>query len=48
MNGLTKKLFIIKGVTSLGVVGRERAESTNACGEPRSSAKQEVHVAIEP
>ena len=31
-----------KGVTSLGVVGRERAESINACGEPRSSVKQEV------
>ena len=31
-----------KGVTSLGIVGRERAESTNACGEPRSSVKQEV------
>lgn len=31
-----------KGVTSLGIVGRERAENKNACGEPRSSAKQEV------
>lgn len=31
-----------KGVTSLGIVGRERAESTNACGVPRSTAKQEV------
>ena len=31
-----------KGVTSLGIVGRERAEITNACGEPRSSVKQEV------
>ena len=30
-----------KGVTSLGVVGRERAENTNACGVPRSTAKQE-------
>lgn len=29
-------------VTSLGLVGRERAEITNACGEPRSSMKQEV------
>jgi putative transposase len=36
-----------KGVTSLGIVGRERAESTNACGEPRSSAKQEVCSTIE-
>ena len=31
-----------KGVTSQSIVGRERAESTNACGEPRSSMKQEV------
>ena len=31
-----------KGVTSLGIVGRERTEIKNACGEPRSSAKQEV------
>ena len=31
-----------KGVTSLGLVGRERAEITNACGVPRSTAKQEV------
>ena len=29
-------------VASKGVVGRERAEIINACGEPRSSAKQEV------
>lgn len=29
-----------------GIVGRELAESTNACGEPRSSAKQEVSVAL--
>ena len=29
-------------MTSQGIVGRERAESINACGEPRSSAKQEV------
>lgn len=36
-----------KGVTSLGLVGRERAESTNACGELRSSAKQEVCSTIE-
>lgn len=28
-----------------GIVGRERAEITNACGEPRSSMKQEVSVA---
>lgn len=27
-----------------GIVGRERAESTNACGEPRSSAKQEDSI----
>ena len=31
-----------KGITSQGIVGRERAESTNACGGPRSSMKQEV------
>ena len=36
-----------KGVTSLGLVGRERAEITNACGEPRSSAKQEVRSTID-
>ena len=36
-----------KGVTSLGIVGRERAENKNACGEPRSSAEQEVCSAIE-
>ena len=30
-----------------GVVGRERAESTNACGVPRSTAKQEVCSTIE-
>ena len=29
-------------MTSQSIVGRERAESTNACGEPRSSVKQEV------
>ena len=28
--------------TSQSIVGRERAESTNACGVPRSTAKQEV------
>ena len=31
-----------KGVTSQGVVGRERAESTNACGAPSSAVKHEV------
>ena len=36
------KNILNKGVTSLGIVGRERAESTNACRGPRSSAKQEV------
>lgn len=36
------KNILKKGVASLGIVGRERAESTNACGEPRSSMKQEV------
>ena len=36
------KNILNKGVTSLGVVGRERAESTNACGESCSSVKQEV------
>ena len=35
------KNILNKGVTSLGIVGRERAEITNACGEPRSSVKQE-------
>ena len=38
------KNILNKGVTSIGVVGRERAESTNACGEPCSSVKQEVSV----
>lgn len=28
-----------------GIVGRELAENTNACGEPRSSVKQEVSLA---
>lgn len=28
-----------------GIVGRELAEITNACGEPRSSVKQEVSLA---
>ena len=31
-------------MTSQSIVGRERAESTNACGEPRSSVKQEVSI----
>ena len=31
-----------------GIVGRERAEITNACGVPRSTAKQEVCSTIEP
>ena len=31
-----------KGVTSQGIVGRERAESTNACGAPSSALKHEV------
>ena len=31
-----------KGVTSLGIVGRERAEITNACGAPSSAVKHEV------
>jgi len=39
--------ILIKGVTSLGVVGRGRAEITNACGEPMCSAKQEVPNTIE-
>lgn len=29
-------------MTSQSIVGRERTESTNACGAPRSTAKQEV------
>ena len=36
------KNILNKGVTSLGIVGRERAEIINACGAPRSAAKQEV------
>ena len=31
-------------MTSQGIVGRERAEITNACGAPRSAAKQEVSI----
>ena len=38
------KNILNKGVTSLGIVGRERAKITNACGAPRSAAKQEVSV----
>ena len=38
------KNILNKGVTSLGIVGRERAESINAYGEPRGSVKQEVSV----
>ena len=34
--------ILFKYNSSQDIVGRERAESTNACGEPRSSAKQEV------
>ena len=33
--------ILFKYNSSQGIVGRERAESTNACGEPRSSMKQE-------
>ena len=36
------KNILKKGVASLGIVGRERTESTNACGGPCSSTKQEV------
>lgn len=45
--GVVVTLGQVKGVVSLGVVGRERAESTNACGGPRSSMKQEVRSTIE-
>ena len=38
------KNILNKGVTSLGIVGRERAESTNACGAPNGATKQEVSV----
>ena len=38
------KNILNKGVTSLGIVGRERAESKNACEELRSSMKQEVFI----
>jgi hypothetical protein len=31
-------------MTSQSIVGRERAEIINACGEPRSSAKQEISI----
>jgi hypothetical protein len=34
-------------VTSLGIVGRERAESTNACGAPSSAVKHEVHQPLQ-
>lgn len=33
--------ILSKYVNSQGIVGRERAESTNACGVPRSTMKQE-------
>ena len=36
------KNILNKGVTSLGIVGRERAEITNACGAPSSAVKHEV------
>lgn len=39
--------ILSKYVTSQGIVGRELPESTNACGEPRSSKKQESSVAFE-
>lgn len=35
------KNILKKGVTSLGIVGREPSEITNASGEPRSSMKEE-------
>lgn len=38
------KNILNKGVTSLGIVGRERAESTNACGAPSSAVKHEVSI----
>lgn len=38
------KNILNKGVTSLGIVGRERAESTNACGAPNGAVKQEVSI----
>ena len=38
------KNILNKGVTSLGIVGRERAEIINACGVPRSTVKQEVSI----
>ena len=38
------KNILNKGVTSLGIVGRERAENINACGVPRSTMKQEVSI----
>ena len=36
--------ILFKYNASQGIVGRERAESINACGEPRSSMKQEVSI----
>lgn len=38
------KNILNKGVTSLGIVGRERAEITNACGAPNGAVKQEVSI----
>ena len=35
------KNILSKYVTSLGIVGGELAENTNACGAPRSAMKQE-------
>lgn len=35
------KNILHKGVTSLGIVGREPSEIRNASGEPRSSMKEE-------
>lgn len=32
--------------TSQSIVGRERTEITNACGEPRSSVKQEASQSL--
>lgn len=38
------KNILNKGVSSLDIVGRERAESINACGAPSSAVKHEVSL----
>lgn len=49
IKGVYKRVYInaAQNILYKGIVGRERAEIINACGEPRSSAKQEVCSTIE-